>query len=132
MILFLLQGNLKYPIISCGIVTVIVYILSGGQVYVFDLVGGICQQGTHIPQVWGEIYFHAQVSLLYCAIPSTMLFLFNIVIMVQMRSAVANLSLFLRGRGGGGGLRVFMEEAHVPPWQKQHAFTLFLKIIFFG
>ena len=81
----LLKDNLKYPLVTSLITFSLFYFLTAGNLYVFDLEDGECTQAVYISELGGKIYFHYTATLLYCAIPSALMFIFNIVIIIKMR-----------------------------------------------
>ncbi|XP_075248975.1 uncharacterized protein LOC142341704 [Convolutriloba macropyga] len=90
----LLKHNLKYPIMTSASAWLLLHILTSGNLYVFDLSvdGRSCGQSDDISQLGGVIYFHYTATLLYCAIPASLLFIFNIVILVQMKKNAKNVN----------------------------------------
>ncbi|XP_075262674.1 uncharacterized protein LOC142354296 [Convolutriloba macropyga] len=80
-----LKTNLKYPVITSLVVMVVSYLSVAGNLYYYDLVDGVCTQASYISALGGLIYFHYSASFVFCGLPTTLIFLFNVTILIQMR-----------------------------------------------
>ena len=85
----------RYPVITSLVVMVVSYLSVAGNLYYYDLVDGVCTQASYISALGGLIYFHYSASFVFCGLPTTLIFLFNVTILIQMR-------LDTHWWGGGG------------------------------
>ncbi|XP_063728230.1 uncharacterized protein LOC134855619 [Symsagittifera roscoffensis] len=62
------------------------YGATAGNIYVYDLIDGSCVHGDYLTQLGDQIYFHYALTVLYCGLPSALLFVFNIIILYKLKT----------------------------------------------
>ncbi|XP_063712892.1 uncharacterized protein LOC134840820 [Symsagittifera roscoffensis] len=104
-----LKANLRYAGLSSALVVLLTYISLLGHFYAFELVDGQCTRPSYMSELGKLLYFHYSASFVYCGLPSSLIFMFNLAILYFMRKQNNN------SKAGGGGansaLRTEREQA---------------------
>ena len=81
-----LKTNLRYPVVAIGVGYLVMGLLNGGHFLIYHLQDGFCLSGSEPLTIWGEIYFHYHFTFLQCAAPALAMFVFNVMIILKLRS----------------------------------------------
>ncbi|XP_075266006.1 uncharacterized protein LOC142358496, partial [Convolutriloba macropyga] len=63
--------------------------LTSGNLYVYDLVDNKCVYADYLSQLGGQIYFQYGLTVLYCGLLSSLLFVFNIIILYKLKTSAS-------------------------------------------
>ncbi|XP_075253208.1 uncharacterized protein LOC142345009 [Convolutriloba macropyga] len=93
-----LKANLWYPVKASSAIYILISFLLAGNLYAFALEGGSCLMGSHLSPLMRNLYTLYTGTFLYSVLPGTLILVFNVVIIVNLRKRN---SVGSSGTGGG-------------------------------